>query len=120
MRGPVSAASATPAGVARRAKAPPIGELGGQHHRVVRIEAAEALQARDLRGEGRRYRERRDLAIQFIAPTESVFQQREVLAKHDPIVGRERGIIACEAALCKDTQIPAVVNRQIPAGAGIS
>ena len=75
---------------ASRAKASPIGELGREHHGPVGGELAKALKTRDLGGENRRQREGRDLAIQFIASTALVLEQREIFAKHDPILRRER------------------------------
>ena len=62
----------------------------------MRVEPAKALQARDLRRERRCQSERRDLPIEFVAATEFVFHQRGVFTGHDPILGRKRGILACE------------------------
>ena len=83
---------------ARGPEAAPIRELGREDHCAVCVEPAEALQSRDLRGEPRRPRERGDLPIQFIAPTEFVLQERELLAEHEPIFRRQHGVGACQAA----------------------
>ena len=74
----------------RRREASPIHQLRGQHHRPVNLQAAEALERRvDRRVRGRQ-REGRDLLIQDVPTREFVFEEREVLAEDQPILGRKR------------------------------
>lgn len=74
--------------------------LRGEHQRRVQVDAADALEALDGASERRGQRQLGDLAIEGLAPRELVLEQAGVLAKHRPILGRERhGRRAC-GALC--------------------
>ena len=76
--------------LARRRKSPPIDKLRGEDHRAVHLEPSEALQGRDRRRIGGGQREFRDVRIQRVPPRKFVFEQREVLAEHQPIFRGER------------------------------
>ena len=79
-----------------------IAALGGQHHRAMPVDAAEALQPLDRRRDCRRERGRQgqlcDPLIQFVAPTQLVLEQREVLAEDHAVLVHERRRRAGELA----------------------
>ena len=54
------------------------------------LQSAKALERRDGRRVGRRQREGRDLLIQDVPTRAFVFEEREVLAEDQPILGRKR------------------------------
>src|SRR5688500_1986541 len=77
-------------------EAAPVDDLRGQHHRALQRDPAEALEAGDGGGDGRRQRQRFNLSIEFVAPLAFVHEQRVVLAEDEPIRRRERGRLARE------------------------
>jgi hypothetical protein len=70
----------------RMFEAAPIHDLGGEHHRGMERDAAEALEALDHGRERRGEREPFDRAIEFVPPLQLVGQQGVVLPEDQPIV----------------------------------
>jgi hypothetical protein len=73
-----------------RREAPPVADLGREHHGALERDPAETLQACDHRREYREQRELLDLPVELLPALQLVGEQRVILPEHQAIRRRER------------------------------